>query len=196
MTTYVSPEITNELNDADEVDNGTGFSATTNTVSAVGSSNAGIRKNAGFRFENVTVPQGAVVSAANIQGAVTSIAVDDPELDIHAEAIDNSQNFSDNPDVTSRARTTASVSWSARGLGTGYKTSPDIAAVVQEVLDRAGWVSGNAMTIIFKGHASGNVTLQVEEGDGGASADGAILTIEYSSGAAALAVYDYRRRRV
>ena len=54
-----------------------------------------------------------------------------------------------NNDISGRTLTTAKVTWTATAMGTGVKASPDIKTVIQEIVDRAGWASGNDIVIIF-----------------------------------------------
>jgi hypothetical protein len=97
------------------------------------------------------VPQGAVVTSAYFKGWVYGTS-DDPEITIHAQATDSAAVFAaSNTNISARSRTTNSVLWSATNLydgGAAYYSSPDIKTVIQEVLDRPGWVSGNYLALI------------------------------------------------
>ena len=109
----------------------------------------------GMRFLSVTIPQGATIDSATITVYLTSTTYDDPDINIKGEAADNPGTFTTaNNNITNRTKTTASVNWTATGIGTGNKTSPDIAAVIQEITDRSGWASGNALVIFFTGNNS------------------------------------------
>ena len=77
---------------------------------------------------------------------------DDAQLDIYLHDVDDpaALGAGDTPDVLGRTRTTASQSWTDNNLnnvatGGGWVQSPDISAVVQEVIDRPGWASGSAL---------------------------------------------------
>jgi curved DNA-binding protein CbpA len=110
---------------------------------------------AGMRFQNVTIPQGAVIESAYIE--VTSheakTAEDVAFLEIVAEASDNAATFDMESLISDRAETTASVDWTVDeewGLWTPHQT-PDLSTIVQELVDRSGWQSGNAIAFIIKG---------------------------------------------
>jgi hypothetical protein len=55
-----------------------------------------------------------------------------------------------------RARTTAQTAWNITAVwvvGTSY-VSPDISAVIQEIVDRASWASGNALLLCWNNNSS------------------------------------------
>jgi len=59
-------------------------------------------------------------------------------------------------DISLRARTPAYVSWSpvawtTVGQAGPDQRTPDISQIVQEIVDRAGWSSGNSLAIIITG---------------------------------------------
>jgi hypothetical protein len=132
----------------------------------------------GFRFQNVTIPQGSAINAATMSVYVQSGATDDPDVDIYCEAADNAATFAATANnISNRARTTAKTNWTAANIGTAWRTTPDFAAVVQEVTDRAGWASGNALAVIFDGLSAS--ALRVRAYDNGA--EYATITIDYTA---------------
>ena len=77
-------------------------------------------------------------------------------------------------------RTAASVRWVAdtRGVGADV-TSPDIKTVIQEVVSRVGWVSGNNLMVGLFGKTNANKRLSIlRNTDAG---DEPILEVTYSS---------------
>ena len=140
----------------------------------------------GIRFQNVTIPQGATITNAYITfeaaHPVNSANVDgDTSLTIKAQAIDNAPEFnfgSNNNDISGRTTTSASVSWNnlpAWTEGNSYQ-SPDLSPVVQEIVNRDGWTSGNSMAFIITG--SGNrETRAYNYGD---HSHGPVLHVEYT----------------
>jgi len=109
----------------------------------------------GFRFTGVNIPNGVTITAAFLEvyvtaGGLGASSSDDPYFYIHAEDVDNAGAFTTSDyDISSRPRTSANVLWDETNIGEeDWKTSPDIASIIQEVIDRAGWVSGNALVII------------------------------------------------
>lgn len=138
-------------------------------------------KYAGFRFTNVTVDQGSTTSApTTLDLYLPSAANDDADVDIWAEATDDAATFSaTSNNISGRTATTAVVTWTASSLGTGWKSSPDIASIIQEIVSRPGWVSGNDIVIVLKGRSVN--ALRFEAYDGGAGTY-ATLNITYTTG--------------
>ena len=132
----------------------------------------------GLRFANVTLPRGAAITRAYIQFEADEIQNEPTNLLFQAEASDNAVTFSFTSKVASRPRTTASagwapVDWDLIGEAGGNQRSPDLSAVIQEVVNRPGWVSGNALAIVVSG--TGHRTARAFEG---VPAGAALLHIE------------------
>lgn len=116
----------------------------------------------GVRFTAVNVPQGATINSAFVQFDCDDgdVGFDTPTADlvIKAQAADDTVTFAGTTsELSSRPTTTASVAWSSipswvagDGAGANEKT-PDLAPIIQEVVSRAGWVSGNSIVIVFTG---------------------------------------------
>jgi hypothetical protein len=70
---------------------------------------------------------------------------------IEGEDADNPATFSTYADFIARVRTTANVSWinSAASYPPDYYTSPDISSIIQEIVNRGGWASGNHIAIFM-----------------------------------------------
>ena len=149
MTT-VNYQVDGNNDDAFELGNDTGFDAVAN-VRHDSNTDPNSITLAGHRFTSVAVPKDAQIVTATLQLFVRATANDDANFDIHAEDVDDAVDFAANNDVVNRVRTTASVAWVADSLGVGFKSSPDIKTVIQEIVDRGSWASGNDLMIICKG---------------------------------------------
>ena len=134
----------------------------------------------GFRFLNVDIPQGSTINSAYIN--LNVLAADDPDVDIYGNDVDDAATFTTTSnDISSRALTTAKVNWTASNIGTySRKDSPDIKTIIQEIVDRAGWSSGNAIAILFDSLSSSYVNYKAYDSGEGAT-QYARLTIEYTS---------------
>jgi len=112
----------------------------------------------GLRFQGVQVPNAADVITASIQFTAAGVSHVDPcALTIQAQAVNSAGAFSVLPqNISSRARTAASVPWSppvwplVDEAGPAQRT-PDLAGVVEEVITRPGWSPGNAMVFMVEG---------------------------------------------
>jgi hypothetical protein len=107
----------------------------------------------GLRFTAVEVPRGATVSNAWLEFKAKDSATGTVALTVKGEAADNPATYAAAlNNITNRAVTTASVPWSAGAWTAGslYRT-PDLASVVQEIVNRPGWVGGNALALQVSG---------------------------------------------
>lgn len=114
---------------------------------------------AGLRFQNITIPQGAIIETAYIElSSHEPKTVDDVAiLNISAEATDHAETFTMDALISDRTSTSASVKWEVAeewGLWTTQQT-PELKSLVQEIVDRSGWKSGNAMAFILTGENQG-----------------------------------------
>jgi uncharacterized protein YjiK len=111
----------------------------------------------GLRFTGVMVPHGGTIVKAYVQFQVDEASSEQTNLAVAGEASDNSARFTTTKfNVSSRPRTTASVPWSPPawtrgGLRGAEQRTPDISSVLQEIVDRPGWLAGNALAVIITG---------------------------------------------
>lgn len=168
---YVS-RIIQSSDDGNELALGTVQIANTN----MGASNA--NDWIATRFQNVTIPQGAVIRRANITVFSLSAGTPDMVVDIYAEASDNAATLTTAANsISSRSRTVTKTTWNELGLSVGTHTSPDLSAPIQEIVNRAGWVSGNSIMLIWDGLTGCNIQLRTWDFD---PTIAALLYIEYS----------------
>ena len=134
-----------------------------------------------MRFNELNVPQGATITNAYIQFQVDESSKESTNLIIQGEASNNAVTFSTtNNNISSRPKTTASVNWSPKPWSTVKERgvdqrTPDISSIVQEIVDRENWVSGNSLVTIVTG--SGERIAESFEGDSSAAPS---LHVEYS----------------
>ncbi len=135
----------------------------------------------GLRFSGLNIPQGAIISSATIQFKADEVQTAATALDIAAQAADTAPAFTTTAgNLSSRAITSTSVlwqplAWNTIGEATATQRTPNLAAIVQEIVARPGWVSGNAIAFLIEG--TGRRT--AEAFDKAASVP-ASLTITYS----------------
>lgn len=111
----------------------------------------------GFRVV-AAMAQGVTINSASPQYTTNDATFDSPAVTIKAEDQDTAENFNTGSTVfSSRTYTTASATWTATDLGAGFHTATSIVSVVQEIVDRAGWASGNYIGIIYVGNGSGGI---------------------------------------
>lgn len=107
-----------------------------------------------LRFTNITIPPGSVIISASIHIKTpnTGLERDTANLDIQACDEDSSSQITSFNDFGSRARTTASVLWTQDFADNTEYDTPEIKTVIQEIIDRPGWSSGNSLQIIWSDH--------------------------------------------
>ena len=110
----------------------------------------------GLRFQNLAIPQGAKIESAYVvmKAGLSDTAA--AALRVQGEASDNAATFAAvTGGLSSRAKTAAAVVWNPEAWAVGkiYQTA-NLAPVVQEVVSRGGWQSGNAVAL-FVGGSSG-----------------------------------------
>jgi PKD repeat protein len=132
----------------------------------------------GMRFGGVSVPPGATVTRAYVQFEVDEVSTGACSLLFRGQAADNAGTFLNTTfGVSSRPRTTATVAWTPplwptiQVAGPDQRT-PDLSAVLQELVNRPGWASGNALAIIVTG--TGRRTAEAFDGTAAP-----VLHIEY-----------------
>jgi hypothetical protein len=142
----------------------------------------GSAQTVGIRFQGIDVPQGAHISDAYLLFQVDEKDIGATALQIRGEAAVDSLGFSSTAfDITSRPVTAASVDWSppawdAVGEAGAAQQTPNLAAVVQEIVDQGSWLAANAMAFVISGTGK-----RVAESFNGKAAAAPLLHIEYDT---------------
>jgi len=152
-----------------------------------------------FRFQNITVAQGATIASAYFKPYKSGYQ--STPLVIHGIDADNAAAPSAGSDLAASNFTSANVSWSS-SVGFGQQTSSDIKTIIQEIVNRSGWSSGNAMMLAVVTNTfsyAGQYGWNARQYDYSSASEAAQLVIEYSSGSstpiAAISMNTYRQMR-
>ena len=127
----------------------------------------------GLRFTDIRIPRGTPIQAAHLQFTAGPPRTEPTALTLHAELAGDAVAFTEvRQNISVRQRTAASVNWSPEpwevgrwpGFGVpgfrvpdaAYESSvrqrtPDLAALIQEVVDRPDWHDGNALVLLISG---------------------------------------------
>jgi len=138
----------------------------------------------GLRFNNIQIDQGAEIHNAYIRFTVDETVNLNPcNLTIRAQADDNAEaftsvpyNITDRLPVTSASTAWIPVDWNTVGAAGADQTTPSITAVIQEIIDRPGWVRGNSIILIITGTGR-----RVAESYDGSSTQAPLLYVEAGS---------------
>ena len=150
--------IDTSMGDVEERSNGRIWTAQSNLdfMTDVTSSGSDNQRAVGLRFADVAIPRGATILDAHVQfqaDKTTSVATN---LTVTGQAVDNANEFATAKySLTSLPRTAASVGWQPPPWTKGHRTesqrTADLTPVLQEIVGRSGWSSGNALALIVEG---------------------------------------------
>jgi len=135
----------------------------------------------GLRFQNLNIPQSAVISNAYVQFTCDEVSTDNCNLTISGEATDNSNPFTTSAyNLSGRTKTLAKVSWIPAGWSVvneaGVKQqTPDLSSVIQEIVSRPGYISNNPISLIITGTGS-----RIADSYEGSPAQAAKLFVSYT----------------
>lgn len=114
----------------------------------------------GLRFVNVAIPPDSTIVSARVQLTADQSFNDNgttaTTLAIIGEAADNAAPFTTTPfNLSSRNATMAAVgwnppAWAVNQSGAAQRT-PELKTIIQEIVNRAGWQSGNALALQLSG---------------------------------------------
>lgn len=114
----------------------------------------------GWRWTNVTIPQGASITSATLQINMTC-DFSPFTASVYAEDADNAGTMSGSGRRPSTWTLTTASAAIASSPGSGLETV-GITSVIQEIVDRTGWSSGNALNLAGIGAGTGNKFMCVE----------------------------------
>lgn len=152
-------------NDAGRNFTGSGVITTANTSLAPGSHGGFNEWSVGIRFPGVDVPQGTPIQSAIL--TLTGFATYDASpnvvrLHVSTQAADNAgalTSTSGDLNITNRPRSTADAGpWTVTSVVGDAEYSIDVTAIVQEIIDRGGWVELNALVFLLDTHADTTVS--------------------------------------
>jgi len=111
----------------------------------------------GLHFSDIQIPQGASIQNASLQFQTDETSSDNCIVQINGENVDNASSFSNanfnisNRSLTSEFSTWWIPNWSIQNEASAGQLSPDLANVVQEIINRPNWEAGNAINFIING---------------------------------------------
>lgn len=176
--------------DARNINGGT--SKTTNaTTQHIGKFNATDDYWNGFRWTNVTIPQGATINSAvldlysaQVTAGTTAKSIWYGVLELNTATFNTSTSYPEG-----KSRTTATVTkdftvatWNATA-GFGVDTF-DVSSLVQEIVNQGSWSSGNTMALVCHDNGSASTNYIGHSTYDRATDRGAKLTIDYTAGGA------------
>jgi hypothetical protein len=136
----------------------------------------------GMRFNGLNIPRGATITNATLQFKVDEVSTGTTNLMIEGEATDDALTYTNvNANISSRNQTNAVVNWVPVAWSTVSQAgpdqqTPDLSAIIQEIINRPGWSSGNSLALMITG--SGRRTAESFNGD---AAGAALLEVTFTT---------------
>lgn len=147
----------------------------------------------GLRFRSITTPNSATIQNAYIQFTTDETkSAGVVQFQVYGVAADNPGTWSGTYAVANATKTTAQVTWQPPNWNTvgasGVNERLDVTAIVQELVNRSGWASNNAMAFGIK-WITGSGVRTARSGTDSASAAPS-LYIQWQSGTTTPATAD------
>ena len=176
----ISSRISSGLDDAEEHKDGS-VDTTSTDLELVYDDYYDSNQIVGMRFKNISIPKDAIIKSASIQFQVDENRnSSSADLTIRGEGTGNSNTFQEQTNnISGRSTTTAKTNWSPSiwgmvgSRGSEQKT-PDISAIIQEIVSRSDWQENNNLTIIITG--TGN---RIAESYNGSQSGAPMIEIEF-----------------
>ncbi len=134
----------------------------------------------GIRFADIQIPKGTRIKKAYLQLTVAEVSTEETDLTIHAELAADAETFREiKRNISSRKKTSTAVKWSPEpwnviGERSEKQRTPDLSALIQEVIAQSDWQEGSALVFIITG--SGERCAVSYDGD---QQNAPVLYIEY-----------------
>lgn len=136
----------------------------------------------GIRFDGIRIPQGEKIKRAFVQFTMEGnrTKAKPTKLTLRAELAPDAESFkNEQKNISSRTLTKASVIWSPepwnpKRARDEKPQTPDLSAVIQEVVDQNDWMEGNALVLIISGTGERDAV----SFDGGGKQDAPMLHLE------------------
>ncbi len=152
--TILCNRISNSIDDAEE-NISTGEVSLTSGDLDIGN-DEGVIFKVGMRFRNIQIPKDAIITSAVISFAADETNNEVTSVIIKGQDVNNAGIFNATTNnISNRTTTSSSVTWQPNPWniggenGTNQKTA-DISTIIQEIVDRPGFIAGNAIALIIE----------------------------------------------
>ena len=136
------------------------------------------------RFTNITIPQGATILSAKIRlKGLDSLSGTTCRTSLGFHNVDDATAPANYSDFYAWYNNLAgSAEWTIPAINSEtWYDSPDIAGLVQNIINRAGWVSGNDVLLFFRNNGSDAGAYRTFKSYNSSPTDAPELVIEYTS---------------
>lgn len=135
----------------------------------------------GFRFTSITIPKNAEIVEAyiTINQARHPTLTTAPQGTWYAWAHDNAPAFSGGNIPSAVTKTSASAAWVAAASGSKAATQHTVTSIIQEIVNRSGWSSGNAINLFAIADVVNTAACDIWDDTQTTSPTVAVLTIRW-----------------
>jgi len=143
--------------DDDAYDNGTAIQRATNPL--IMGDILGTQYQTGVRFKSLDIPPGSTINTAKVTfQAQLDRTTNTCNIQIKGQDDDNPNTFSTHADFIARARTTQYVNWDdvPDWITNNDYDTPSLTDIIQAIINRPLWASGNSLVLFFANNASSN----------------------------------------
>ena len=182
----VEVAITQGSDDVEEDKNGAIYDNSSDLELVYDSYNNSSYQVIGLYFRGLNVPRNANITNAYLQFTADESHSAAAELEISLHNSGNSPAFSSANNVSGRSVFAQKVIWSPSSWSSGQngsaQRSPDLKAMIQSLVDRSDWSSGNNLSLIIKGRGaslSNTSAKRVADSYEGGAANAPRLVVEY-----------------
>ena len=153
----VKIELPSKYNETTYTGNAALWEDSTASYSIIAGKKVSTGTGSAVRFTNIAIPQGEdIVSAKFEYKNVETTATDDIKFKIYGIDEDNTASFDNYSNVNARDKTTEYNAKTQAASTSTFNFGDTWTDIVQEIVDREDWESGNAMGFVFNDNGSPN----------------------------------------
>ncbi len=171
------------ISSGDDVNEDNTTFSTTDSPMWVGNASSATASYLGLRFQTVSIPKDATITSAHLEFNSSQAQWHTISFTLGADASGNSPVFSTTAKPSQRTlgsqlfNHTSNTNWATN---TWYAMD-EIAPIIQQVVNRSDWASGNSISLVLKGTSTAWGRKFIKSYDGGA-ATAARLVVDYTTG--------------
>lgn len=187
-TQTIEVAISNGSDDVEEDKNGSLYTNSSDLELVYDSSNNSSYQVIGLRFRSIGIPKNATITNAYLQFTADESHSAGATLEISLHDSSNSPAFSSSNNVSGRVVFSNKVTWSpqswSRNQSGNAQRSPDLKNMVQSLVNKNNWSSGNNVSFIIRGKGSSLTSTsakRVADSYEGGAAKAARLIVEYTT---------------
>lgn len=140
----------------------------------------------GYRFTTVNIAQGATINSAtltiNLKNSASGAGA---TATVYGRAIDDATAPSNGNGPKNWTKTTANAAFGVWGSSTTATRVITVTTIIQEIVNRAGWVANNALALLVDYTPTNNAAFSYIDDLAGGASGIATLDIDFTSGGAA-----------